>query len=136
MWRKPLNSVVLVAVTHRRLGRVSDGISIQVVACIINKLRAKISQRRLYNERDPLGTGAIEKLVEKTLWQQELKLYPSLKKIYSRTTLLRFCRERISLTYFVFLCFLRISLTKFVFLCFLTIFNSLCVLFDPLKPSF
>ena len=62
MWRKPLNNAVLVAATHRRLGRVSDGISIQVVACIINKLRAKISQRRLYNERDPLGTGIHEEI--------------------------------------------------------------------------
>ena len=34
---------------------VSDGTSTQLVACIINKWRAKINQRRLYNVRDPLG---------------------------------------------------------------------------------
>ena len=62
MWRKPLNSAVLVVATHRRLGRVFDGTSIQVVACIINKWRAKISQRRLYNERDPLGIGIHEEI--------------------------------------------------------------------------
>ena len=53
MWRRPLNSVVLVVATHRRLRRVSDGTSTRVVAYIINKLRAKISQKRLYNVRDP-----------------------------------------------------------------------------------
>ena len=62
MWKRSLNSAILVAATHRRLGRVFDGTSIQVVACILNKWRAKISQRRLYNERDPLGTGIREEI--------------------------------------------------------------------------
>ena len=62
MWRKSLNNAVLVAVTHIRLGRVSDWTNTKVVACIINKWRAKISQRRLYNERDPLGTGIHEEI--------------------------------------------------------------------------
>ena len=57
MWRRPLNNAVLVAATHKRLGRASDGTSIQVVAYMINKLRAKISQKRLYNVRDPPGIG-------------------------------------------------------------------------------
>jgi len=57
MWRKLLNSAILVVATHRRLGRASDGTSTQVVACIINKWRAKISQKRLYNVRDPPGIG-------------------------------------------------------------------------------
>ena len=57
MWRRPLNSVVLVDVTHRKLGRAFGGTSTLVVACIINKWRAKISQKRLYNVRDPPGMG-------------------------------------------------------------------------------
>jgi len=52
----------LVAITHKRLGRAFDGTNTQVVACIINKWRAKINQRRLYNERDPPGTGIHEEI--------------------------------------------------------------------------
>ena len=37
MWKRPLNSVALVVPTHRRLVRVSDGLSTQVVACKIDK---------------------------------------------------------------------------------------------------
>ena len=62
MWRRPLNSIVLVAVTHRRLGKASDGTSTKVVARIINKLRAKINQKRLYNERVPSRTVIQEKI--------------------------------------------------------------------------
>ena len=62
MWRRPLNSTVLVAVTHRRLGKASDETSTKVVARIINKLRAKINQKRLYNERVPSRTVIQEKI--------------------------------------------------------------------------
>ena len=62
MWIRPLNSTVLVAATHRRLGRASDGTSTKVVARIINKLRAKINQKRLYNERVPSRTVIQEKI--------------------------------------------------------------------------
>ena len=37
MWRRPLNSVALVAPTHRRPIRVFDGLSTQVVAWMIDK---------------------------------------------------------------------------------------------------
>ena len=57
MWRRLLNNAVLVATTHRRLGRMSDGTSTRVVACKINKWRDKISQKKLYNVRDPPGMG-------------------------------------------------------------------------------
>lgn len=57
MWRRLLNSAVLVAVTHRRFGKASDGTSTRVVAYIINKWRAKISGKRLYNVRDPPERG-------------------------------------------------------------------------------
>ena len=53
MWRRPLNSVALVAPTHREPMRVFDGTSTQVVAWIIDKWRAKIVQRGIYNVRDP-----------------------------------------------------------------------------------
>lgn len=55
MWRKLLKSAALVAASHRRFGKVFDGTSAQVVACMINKWRAKIIWRELYNIRDPLG---------------------------------------------------------------------------------
>ena len=53
IWRRPLNSVALVAPTHREPMRVFDGTSTQVVAWIIDKWRAKIVQRGIYNVRDP-----------------------------------------------------------------------------------
>ena len=62
MWRRPLNNIVLVAVTHRRLGKASDGTSTKVVARIIFKLRVKINQKRLYNERVPSRTVIQEKI--------------------------------------------------------------------------
>ena len=52
MWRKLLNSVALVTPTHRGPIRVSDGISTQVVAWTINKWRAKIIQKEIYNVID------------------------------------------------------------------------------------
>ena len=54
MWRRPLNSAALAILTHRGLERMSDAISTQVVAWMINKWRAKIIERELYNVRDPL----------------------------------------------------------------------------------
>ena len=49
IWRRPLNSVVLVVSTHKVLVKVSDGTSTQVVAWTIDKWRAKIIQREIYN---------------------------------------------------------------------------------------
>ena len=65
MWRRPLNSAVLTAPTHRGSVRVFDGTITQVVAWTINKLRAKIIQRELYNVRDPpwKGDQRIEKRI-------------------------------------------------------------------------
>jgi len=47
----------LVAAIHRRLGRAFDGTITRVMACMINKLRAKMRKMRLYIVRDPPGTG-------------------------------------------------------------------------------
>ena len=52
MWRRPLNSAVLATPTHRGSEGVSDGISTQVMAWMINKWRAKIIKREIYNVRD------------------------------------------------------------------------------------
>ena len=53
MWRRPLNSAALVALTYRGPMRVSNGTSTQVVAWTTDKWRAKIIQRDIYNVRNP-----------------------------------------------------------------------------------
>ena len=93
---KILKSVVLVAATHRRLGRAFDGISTRVVACLINKWRAKISQRRLYNVRDhPRAKGVHLKNLKKIVTQRT-EIVIKFKKNILRTTLLGLCQGRIS----------------------------------------
>ena len=53
MWRRPLNSAALAIPTHKGPERVSNATSTQVVDWMINKWRAKIIGRELYNVRDP-----------------------------------------------------------------------------------
>ena len=53
MWRRLLNSTALATITHRKLERVSDRTSTQIVAQMINKCRIQIVQKGLYNVRDP-----------------------------------------------------------------------------------
>ena len=52
MWKRPLNITVLTTATHIKLEKVSDGISTQVIAQMINKCRIKMVQEELYNMRD------------------------------------------------------------------------------------
>ena len=47
-----MNNATLATQIHRGLERMSDGTNTQVVAYMINKWRAKIVQRELYNVRD------------------------------------------------------------------------------------
>ena len=54
MWKRPLNSAALATTTHRKLERVSDGTGTQVGAQMINKCKTKMTQRELYNVKDPL----------------------------------------------------------------------------------
>ena len=61
MWRKLLNSAALAATTHKKLERLSDGTSTQVVAQIINECRIKTVQEELYNRGDPPWIGEEEK---------------------------------------------------------------------------
>jgi len=42
MWRRPLNSAALAALTHRGPERVSNGTNTQVVTWMINKWMVKI----------------------------------------------------------------------------------------------
>ena len=54
MWRIFLISTVLATATHRKLKKVSDGTSTQVIAQMINKCKIKMVQKGFYNVRDPL----------------------------------------------------------------------------------
>ena len=93
MWRRPLNSAILVAATHRRLKWMSDGTSTGVVACIINKWMVKISQKRLYNVRDPprMRGGSSENLKSIVTQRTEIviKFKKNILKSYSPRTLPR-----------------------------------------------
>ena len=53
--------MVLVAATHRRFRKVADGTSTQVVTCMINRWRAKIDWKEVYNVRDPPRMEGTEK---------------------------------------------------------------------------
>ena len=53
MWTRLLNSATSVTATYRTPERVSDGTGTQVQAWMINKWKAKIVQRGLYNRRIP-----------------------------------------------------------------------------------
>ena len=57
MRKWPLNSITLVAATHRKLEKAADGTSTQVATCMINKWRAKINGKEIYNVRGPPGMG-------------------------------------------------------------------------------
>ena len=49
MWRRALNSVVLATATHKGLKEVSDGMGAQVEAWMINKCKAQMIKKDLYN---------------------------------------------------------------------------------------
>ena len=61
MMKGPLNSMALVAATHRGFGKVADGTSTRVMACTINRWRVKIDRKEIYNGRDPQGWGIAKK---------------------------------------------------------------------------
>ena len=60
MWRRPPNSAALATTTHRKSERVSDGTGTQVGAYMINKCKTKMTQRELYNVRDPPREGDLK----------------------------------------------------------------------------
>ena len=53
-----MNSAALVATTHKRFGKVANRTNTREVTCMINKWRAKINWKGIYNVRDPLEKGA------------------------------------------------------------------------------
>ena len=54
MWRRHLNSETLVTTTHKKPGKVSNGIGTQVISQTIDKCRIKMIKRELYNVKNPL----------------------------------------------------------------------------------
>ena len=52
-----MNNTTLATPTHRRLERVSDETSTQVIVWMINKWRVKINQGEVYNIRNLRGIG-------------------------------------------------------------------------------
>ena len=52
-----MNSTTLVAATHRKLEKAANETSTQVAICMINKLRAKINEKEVYNIRNPPRKG-------------------------------------------------------------------------------
>ena len=53
MWRRPLNSVTLAAATHKGLKKVPDGMRAQVGVQMINKYKARMIRKNLYNVEKP-----------------------------------------------------------------------------------
>ena len=53
MWRKPLNSNALTTATHRKPKIMLDGTGTQIRVQMANKYKIKMTQRELYNMRDP-----------------------------------------------------------------------------------
>ena len=66
MWRRHLNSEILVTTTHRKPGKVSDGTDTQVISQTIDKCKVKMIQREQYNVKNPLRKG-IGKILEKKI---------------------------------------------------------------------
>ena len=61
MIKGPLNSMALVATTHRGFGKVVDGTSTRVMACTINRWRVKTDWKEVYNGKDLPRMGDHEK---------------------------------------------------------------------------
>ena len=66
MWRKHLNSEILVITIYRKPGEVSDGTDTQVISQTIDKCRVKMIQRELYNVKNPLWKR-IGKILERRI---------------------------------------------------------------------
>ena len=81
MWRRLLNSTALVTLTHRGPMRVSDGTSTQAVTWTIDKWRAKIIQREIYNvpmrkggsKNEEKNTVAIKNWICNQTWESIYK---------------------------------------------------------------
>ena len=79
MRKWPLNSITLVPATHNKLKKVADGTSTQVATYMINKWRAKINGKEVYNVRDLSGMG--DRIID---WRKTVAVF---------TTLESFCNQ-------------------------------------------
>ena len=57
MWRRHLNSEILVTTTHTELEDVADGTNTQVKSQMNDKCRVKMIRKELYNVKNPLCKG-------------------------------------------------------------------------------
>ena len=65
MWRIHLNSDTLVTTTHKEPEEVTDRTGTQVKYQINDKCRVKMIWKELYNVKNPLWKGWVEKIIEK-----------------------------------------------------------------------
>ena len=80
MRKWPLNSITLVAATHSKLKKAANGTSTQVATYIINKWRAKINGKEVYNIRDPPGMGDW-----KIDWRKTVAVFTTLKSFCNQS---------------------------------------------------
>ena len=67
IWRRPLNSVILAATTHKGLKGVFDRMGAQVGVQVINKCKVQMIRKSLYNVEKPPWRGESEKEEENTV---------------------------------------------------------------------
>ena len=96
MWRRLLNNTALVTLTHKEPIRVSDRTSTQMVTWTIDKWRAKIIQREIYNIRDPWGKEGSRNQEKNTVAIKNQSCNQTCEK-YMRTNLLGLYQWRFSL---------------------------------------
>ena len=80
MRKWPLNSITLVAATHSKLKKAAYGTSTQVATYMINKWRAKINGKEVYNIRDPPGMGD-----RKIDWRKTVAVFTTLKNFCNQS---------------------------------------------------
>ena len=80
MRKWPLNSITLVIATHSKLKKAVDGTSTQVATYMINKWRAKINGKEVYNVRDPPGMGD-----RKIDWRKTVAVFITLKSFCNQS---------------------------------------------------
>ena len=66
MWKRRLNSTILANATHKELGKVADGTSIQVRVQMINRWRVKKIKKGLYKVGDSPQNGDWKKREKKS----------------------------------------------------------------------
>ena len=65
MWRKHQNNDTLVTTTHKEPEEAADGTNTQVKYQMNDKCKVKMIWKELYNVKNPLWKGGVEKIIEK-----------------------------------------------------------------------